>query len=334
VTDGSSELPAFRTWPPGRTFPDAEALAATCSGCSAHWRVHQSLGGFRLLCACGAWLEVPRPTTALPTVAGPQAVEAAALPAPIGSVRDERGLVLLPGDDGETVFAPIRTDLPMAPGTLRRASASNQARWSTRTVLEMTALLLALLGPQLAAFLLADGREFELLLPFAGFVSGLLVALVVAVAGPVGLLGFRPAPLRYIGEVALATGAALLLAHGWIYVLEHTLPEISTDGLERLIARLGLPMALLTIAVFPAVLEEIVFRGFLQGRLLALYGTGVGLVVTAAAFAICHGMPAVLPIHFGLGLWLGWLRQRSGSLWPGVLLHFLYNGTLVVLDAP
>ena len=66
-------------------------------------------------------------------------------------------------------------------------------------------------------------------------------------------------------------------------------------------------------------------------RLTALPGPRVGPVATAAAFALCHGAPAVLPIHMGLGLYLGWLRERSGSLLPGMLMHFAYNGTIVVL---
>ena len=45
-----------------------------------------------------------------------------------------------------------------------------------------------------------------------------------------------------------------------------------------------------------------------------------------------HGAPAVLPIHLSLGLYLGWLRERSDSLLPCVLMHFLYNGTLVWLE--
>ena len=42
-------------------------------------------------------------------------------------------------------------------------------------------------------------------------------------------------------------------------------------------------------------------------------------------------LPAVLPIHLALGLYLGWLRQRAGSLLPGMLMHFTYNGAIVVL---
>ena len=69
----------------------------------------------------------------------------------------------------------------------------------------------------------------------------------------------------------------------------------------------------------------------LQGRLIALYGRNLGLFVTATAFALVHGQPAVLPIHLSLGLYLGWLRERSNSLLPGMLMHFLYNGTLVAM---
>jgi membrane protease YdiL (CAAX protease family) len=83
--------------------------------------------------------------------------------------------------------------------------------------------------------------------------------------------------------------------------------------------------------VAPAVLEEVMFRGMLQGRLLALMGLRTGMLTTAAAFAVCHGGTLALPIHFGLGLYLGWLRQRSGSVLPGMLAHFSYNAMIVLL---
>ena len=43
-----------------------------------------------------------------------------------------------------------------------------------------------------------------------------------------------------------------------------------------------------------------------------------------------HGQTLGLPIHVGLGFYLTWLRHRSGTIWPGVLCHFLYNGSIVL----
>jgi membrane protease YdiL (CAAX protease family) len=192
-------------------------------------------------------------------------------------------------------------------------------------------MLAALLGPQLAALLSARGQEFELLLPFTSLVSGVLVALVAAWAGPYGRLGFvRAAPHHFVNAVA-AAAAAVVLAHLWLLVLREAFPDLE-DPLRPLRERLGVPVVLFVVAVAPAVLEEIVFRGLLQGRLQALLGARVGLVTTAFAFAACHGNPAVLPLHVVIGLYLGWLRQRSGSLLPGMLMHFAYNGAIVVLD--
>ena len=89
---------------------------------------------------------------------------------------------------------------------------------------------------------------------------------------------------------------------------------------------------LFVVAVTPAVLEEVIFRGMLQGRLMALMGRFGGFFVTAVAFAVVHGQPVALPIHLSLGLYLGWLRERANSLLPCMLMHFLYNGTLVTLE--
>jgi membrane protease YdiL (CAAX protease family) len=318
VTEGEPAA-GPRSWPPGRDFPDGEAIAAACAQCGTPWRVHTSLAGFRMRCTCGAWLDVPAPPQ-------PRAHLAA-------TARDERGLAVLPGDTDEDLLASVPTNVALAPGELTRASASNRARWTSRTLLEFAAMLAALVGPQLAAFLLAKGNEWEQLLPFASLCSGVLVAIVVVVAGPWGSLGFRAAKPRYWLEVLPVAGAGVLLALGWLRLLEAAFDDLPIDGLDNFVERLGLPMALAVIAVAPALLEEVMFRGLLQGRLLALLGTRAGIAVTAAAFALCHGQPLVLPIHVGIGLYLSWLRLRSDSLLPGMLLHFLYNGALVVLSA-
>ena len=316
-----------RCWPPGRTLDVTESTSARCVRCGTPWRVHTSLAGFRLRCDCGGWVEVAAPARALPAPAPTELPAVAARPS--AAPRDADGLLTVPGELGEPVAQRLSPDLPLAPGTVRRADDALRARWTTRTLLEFGALLVALLAPQLLAHLLSRGQEEDLLLPFASLVSGVLVLLVAANAGPYGLIGLRRAPLRHYGEALLAAGIGLVCAAGWVQVLQAAF-EIEGDPLGELRERLGLAATPFVVAVAPAVLEEITFRGVLQGRLQALLGAGTGLLVTAAAFALCHGMPAVLPIHLGLGLYLGWLRVRSHSLLPGMLAHFAYNAAVVI----
>lgn len=320
--------PATRSWPDDRPLRDDEVIAVACRDCQAPWRVHHSLAGFKLRCHCGAWVEVPTPAGSQPLLPAPPPTTA---PRALGRPAPSRGeLVELPDNTDDTAFGTIATDQPLAPGALRHQSPTNQARWSSRTLLEFAAILLALIGPQLAALLLTRGREFELLLPFATLASFVLVGLVVAFAAPYGRLGLRRAAARHFGEAVLATALALGFAWLWLLVLKDVFPDAEVDAIEQLTRQLGVPLTLFVVAFGPAVLEEVTFRGVLQGRLLALLGTRVGLVVTAAAFAICHGQPALLPVHLGLGLYLSWLCLRSRSLLPGMLMHFLYNGTIVV----
>ncbi len=86
-----------------------------------------------------------------------------------------------------------------------------------------------------------------------------------------------------------------------------------------------------TMAVVPAVFEEFCFRGFLFGALRTrLSGTGT-VVASAAVFGIFHEIlfpGRLLPSTF-LGLVLGWVRLRTGSILPGVVLHALHNGLLL-----
>ena len=326
--------PAEMPWPPGMPS-EGDAIAVVCRACGQPWRVHPSMAGFRLRCRCSGWVEVPAaaPLASPASLPIPRPDEAAtALPAIASALpTDERGLVSVPAEPGVVVFAPIATDLPLAPGALLQASDSNRARWTTRTVLEFVAMMAALFLPQLAAMLLAKGREFVLLLPLADLVSGALLLVALAFAGPYARMGFGGAKAKHWAEAALMTGPFLLLAHLWMHLLQQAFPG-AVDPLAGMREQLGVVASLFVVAVSPAVLEEIIFRGALQGRLLALLGERIGLVVTAMAFALCHQAPAVLVVHVSIGLYLGWLRQRCGSLLPGMLLHFLYNGSLVLLS--
>ena len=334
MTDSAGQ--PIRTWPAGRHLEPGEGVEFSCVHCRTHWRVHDRLRGFRLRCSCDRWLEIPAPAEAQ---AAPLLLAGGAEPdLPVtfdaASARlDERGMVELPGDDhdGDVIYTEIPVDAPMAPGSMRRASNRNQQRWNNRTIVEFAGLMAALLVPQLLVQLLATGNEYELLLPFASLTSGVLVALIIAWAGPYGRVGFRLTRPRFFAEAALVAALSVGIATLYVMGLEALLPD-TDDGLQSLVQRLGFPAAILVVAVAPAVLEETIFRGLLQGRLMALFGRFGGLFVTAAAFAIVHGAPAVLPIHLSLGLYLGWLRERSDSLLPCVLMHFLYNGTLVWLE--
>ena len=81
---------------------------------------------------------------------------------------------------------------------------------------------------------------------------------------------------------------------------------------------------LFSSAVLPAILEEMVFRGYMLG-LLRPYGQTTALFLTSLLFGMLHGSIIQSPFAFILGLAFGFLALQTGSIWPSVMLHFLNN---------
>ena len=80
----------------------------------------------------------------------------------------------------------------------------------------------------------------------------------------------------------------------------------------------------LSSAVLPAIVEELVFRGAIQ-QLAQPLGRWQAAALQAVLFAVQHGTPAGMAWALGCGLVLGALRERTGRVWPGMLLHTLNN---------
>jgi membrane protease YdiL (CAAX protease family) len=96
----------------------------------------------------------------------------------------------------------------------------------------------------------------------------------------------------------------------------------------------------LLVALVPAFCEELFFRGLVQSRLVALWPPGVAILLTSAIFALAHSDPQHALLVLPIGLYLGWVAWRSGTVWMAMLLHALNNlaavllGRLVSPDAP
>ena len=93
--------------------------------------------------------------------------------------------------------------------------------------------------------------------------------------------------------------------------------------------RVGAFLAFGAIATFVApVVEELTFRG-LGFTLLAPYGKWVAILGTAILFGAWHGLIVALPVLAGFGVVLGWLRYRTGSVYPPIVLHAIFNGIAI-----
>ena len=60
------------------------------------------------------------------------------------------------------------------------------------------------------------------------------------------------------------------------------------------------------------------------------WGATVAWAVSSLLFAAAHAEPAHVVLVLPLGLWFGFLRWRSGSLWPSLVAHIVNNGMAVV----
>lgn len=346
TTEATGQL--TRTWPRGAPVDADASVRTTCDGCGVAWVVHENLAGYRFRCEhCQTWVNVPRPERATPlqiemgrALARSEGGDAEArvdtwlLPIEKMPV-DEEGLHRLEIAKGQVYEGDIPPSAAMAPGSVRNVRNDVRKRWTTRASMEIALMLLSILLPQVLLLEFASEDQRIVLSPLAAMIGGIGVILVGFAAPEYTFGALRRAPLwswfAGIGGAAVAVGCAF----GWTALAETLgegpgLPD-EVAGMREVLGPWGL---VFVYAVSPALFEELAFRGLLQGRLLALMGWLPGILSTATLFAVAHGISMGTPLHLGIGLFLGWLRDRSGSLWPGILLHLGYNATLVLTAAP
>jgi membrane protease YdiL (CAAX protease family) len=172
--------------------------------------------------------------------------------------------------------------------------------------------------------------------------DGVLAALALVVGltrfpGTAEGLGLRPVPpRRWLGQGVAGGLVAAITAWAVGVGLERLGWEAPVHPVEGLVATAqdlpDLLLVLVTVAGAVPLAEELVFRGVGYRTLRARLGPRVALPVTAAAFAVVHGVavPAWLPI-LPVGLVLGLLVETSGSLWPAVVAHGVVNALAVLL---
>ena len=116
---------------------------------------------------------------------------------------------------------------------------------------------------------------------------------------------------------------------GWLLERIWSDPSGSNPLLDMVLttpSNLALVLLGVTALVLAPLFEETLFRGVLLPVLARRWGSGWGVLLSAAAFALAHlSLGELLPL-FVLGLGLGWLRLQSGRLGASVLMHGLWNG--------
>jgi len=146
----------------------------------------------------------------------------------------------------------------------------------------------------------------------------------------------RPLSAR---QFALGLMAFLALSHvlGRLLSAPGTRPYGRASQLEALLADASgtaLVGAAFALAVAPAVAEETLFRGLLLGRLCERWGVPTGLLGSSALFAAMHPGWAEAAATGVLGLCLGAITLRTGSLYAGLLFHATNNLVFIYAVSP
>jgi uncharacterized protein len=140
---------------------------------------------------------------------------------------------------------------------------------------------------------------------------------------------------RYWVIALAAVPLTVGLAEANVWVVQETIGGAAIAN-EAMYAAAGYSFvaAMLAIAVQPALIEELAFRGVIFARLQPLLDGRTTVIVTAVMFMVVHLALLSLVFLLSMGLLLGWLRLRSQSLYPGMVLHLLHNTTVLALSWP
>lgn len=107
--------------------------------------------------------------------------------------------------------------------------------------------------------------------------------------------------------------------------------EYNVDFPEGPKGILGFIISVIATVITPALVEEFACRGLVLGH-LKKYGEGFAIIVSAILFGLVHSNFEQIPFAFLVGLVLGFITVKSGSIWPAVIVHAYNNFISIAFD--
>ena len=138
--------------------------------------------------------------------------------------------------------------------------------------------------------------------------------------------------LGLVGAVLAVIWLTSLVYAGVLSLFTDTNPSdeqnLVPDGWDS--SRAGAFVAFFVAVTFLGpIVEELMFRGLGYG-LFEPYGRWTAILVTSLVFGLYHGLLVALPVLVVVGLGLAWLRARTSSIYPPMLLHIAFNGVALI----
>lgn len=180
------------------------------------------------------------------------------------------------------------------------------------------------------------------LVPAGVFSTNVLLALpefILLIPCLVYILWLKPETVKDIsyGAVSIGTFFKVILFAYLLYPMMMFLNGISSIFVENnvastldLISGNPLWLNLLLIAVIPAVVEEFIFRGLIFNG-LKRRNPFRAIIISAFLFGLMHMNINQFLYAFAMGIFFAMIAYATGSMWPSMIMHFIYNGQSVIL---
>jgi membrane protease YdiL (CAAX protease family) len=91
-------------------------------------------------------------------------------------------------------------------------------------------------------------------------------------------------------------------------------------------------LCIISVGVFPAIFEEIAFRGILFNELKNIMSVNATIIITTVLFTILHFSFISFLWIFPIGFLFGYLRSKYNNLIYGIIGHFVYNSSIVLIE--
>lgn len=169
----------------------------------------------------------------------------------------------------------------------------------------------------------------------------LYVLSVLIVIGLPWLLMKKPTTKEEVGLTRLPSWTDILLAPAGfviyailssilIMLASQVLPwfdanQVQQTGFDQVSRNYELVLAFLSLVVIAPIFEEILFRGFLLGKLKKYMPVWIAVIATSVLFGFVHGAWNLAFDTFALSVILCVLRVLTGSIWASILLHMVKN---------